>query len=322
MADNGSMLQDLAELRRLVAEKRKREAKENEEREQKERQEKEKKISEALQKWEVLRALSDESKKTEKDEDLQTEQVVVKAQEVPPVCSSQGHEAKKVFHDINFTAIGSDQKVYPLVTGGDHKRVQWSMRHEYLQLLRQFRMNEFKDQCDAMRRGLSTVVPVAALSLFTWRELMTEIVGYKSVDVSYLQSNTEYSSCSSSDPHVQRFWTVMRERFDDEQRRALLRFSWGRSRLPLPGQPWEKKFKIASHSRSSNSSGRNGPDNYLPDAHTCFFTLDLPQYSTVDICHEKLLYAITHCVAVDGDGSMNSGGVDMNAGSDSDSEAI
>src|SRR4051812_12314659 len=33
------------------------------------------------------------------------------------------------------------------------------------------RLEEFKPQCAAMRRGLATVVPYAVLSLFTWEEL-------------------------------------------------------------------------------------------------------------------------------------------------------
>ena len=30
----------------------------------------------------------------------------------------------------------------------------------------------------------------------------------------------------------------------------------------------------------------------------CFFQLDLPKYSSLDIMYDKFLFAITHCVAV------------------------
>ena len=33
----------------------------------------------------------------------------------------------------------------------------------------------------------------------------------------------------------------------------------------------------------------------------CFFSLELPPYSSVDVCHRKLLYAVQHCVAIDVD---------------------
>ncbi|CAF1552103.1 unnamed protein product, partial [Rotaria sordida] len=37
-------------------------------------------------------------------------------------------------------------------------------------------------------------------------------------------------------------------------------------------------------------------------AHTCFFMLDLPEYSTTDIMYERLNYVITNCSSIDGDG--------------------
>ena len=40
-------------------------------------------------------------------------------------------------------------------------------------------------------------------------------------------------------------------------------------------------------------------DGHLPVSHTCFFQLDLPAYSTKEIMREKLVYAITHCQAID-----------------------
>ncbi|CAF4210459.1 unnamed protein product, partial [Rotaria sordida] len=40
-------------------------------------------------------------------------------------------------------------------------------------------------------------------------------------------------------------------------------------------------------------------------SHTCFFTLDLPEYSTTDIMYERLNYAFTNCPSIDGDGIMN-----------------
>lgn len=43
-------------------------------------------------------------------------------------------------------------------------------------------------------------------------------------------------------------------------------------------------------------------DLMLPVAHTCFFSIELPRYSTKDILKDKLTYAITHCQAIDTDG--------------------
>ncbi|CAF4021260.1 unnamed protein product, partial [Rotaria sp. Silwood1] len=55
-------------------------------------------------------------------------------------------------------------------------------------------------------------------------------------------------------------------------------------------------------------------------SHTCFFTLDLPAYSTTDIMYERLNYAITCCSSIDGDGTVNNAfnddGCDSDDGSD------
>ena len=83
----------------------------------------------------------------------------------------------------------------------------------------------------------------------------------------------------------------------------FLRFTWGRSRLPLNSAAFTQNFKLLSFSRSP-------ADQYYPVAHTCFFQLELPQYSSPAIMRDKLRYAIYNCTAIDGDDT----GVGMAAG--------
>ena len=63
-----------------------------------------------------------------------------------------------------------------------------------------------------------------------------------------------------------------------------MRFVWGRSRLPLKGRSWPQTFKIQ---RASGVS-----DTHLPVTHTCFFSIELPEYSSEEVMREKLLAAI------------------------------
>jgi E3 ubiquitin-protein ligase HERC2 len=84
------------------------------------------------------------------------------------------------------------------------------------------------------------------------------------------------------------------EDFTDEERSMFLRFCWGRSRLPLTAAAFPQRFKLQSF-------GRSPADNYLPVSHTCFFSLELPAYSTIEIMREKITYAIYNCQAIDGD---------------------
>ncbi len=84
------------------------------------------------------------------------------------------------------------------------------------------------------------------------------------------------------------------EEFTNEERSAFIRFTWGRSRLPLNAAGFSQRFKLQSFDKRP-------PDNYLPVAHTCFFSLELPRYSSIDIMRDKLRYAIFNCQAIDGD---------------------
>ena len=45
----------------------------------------------------------------------------------------------------------------------------------------------------------------------------------------------------------------------------------------------------------------NDPDQYLPTAQTCFFSLSLPQYTSKDIMLSKLRYAINNAELMDAD---------------------
>ena len=104
-------------------------------------------------------------------------------------------------------------------------------------------------------------------------------------------AHTTYEGCSERDAHVGFFWDVM-DALEHEERRAFLRFTWGRSRLPLDHAGFDQQFKIQAF-------GRHPPDRYYPVAHTCFFSLELPAYTSAAVCYEKLLYAITNCQAID-----------------------
>lgn len=198
----------------------------------------------------------------------------------------------------NFVAVGSDQKLYSLIPGGESIPVTWENRHDFVNALVQYRADEFNSQAAAIRRGLATVVPFPLLSLFTWEELEVQVCGRPAMNVDLLERMTVYDGCQKSDPHIVLFWKMLRERLDDEERCKFLRFVWGRSRLPLRAEEFERKLKISRMHKSDAA-----PDDYLPISHTCFFSIDLPRYSSLDAMHQKVLYAITHCVAIGNLGS-------------------
>ena len=96
---------------------------------------------------------------------------------------------------------------------------------------------------------------------------------------------------------IKYFWLAM-EKFSNEERILYLKFVWGRSRLPLSTEGFERKHCITR----LNS---DHPDISLPASHTCFFKIDIPNYSTEDILYSKLLYAIRNCTEIDTDFAVN-----------------
>eukprot|EP00975_Prorocentrum_lima_P043262 9082698-Prorocentrum_lima.AAC.1 len=64
-----------------------------------------------------------------------------------------------------------------------------------------------------MRSGLSEVVPITYLSVFTWRELESQIAGYGMTDkqIDLLEKMTDYEGGKKDEPHIKFFWKMMRE---------------------------------------------------------------------------------------------------------------
>lgn len=215
--------------------------------------------------------------------------------------------------DLAFTTFLSDGREIELCAHGADKSVTMDNIDEYLDAVLTERMQEARDVISIMKQGINTVVPVTALSLFTWQELEKRVCGVANVDVSLLRRNTEYDEdVSPGDEFVQRFWRVL-ESMEEEDKRAFLRFVWARSRLPVGAAQFHQKFKLQSLSPSSNRSGTESAsttsasgnsawmDSQLPKSHTCFFALQLPRYSSDEICRKQLLYAVRNCVEMDGD---------------------
>ncbi|RHY10675.1 hypothetical protein DYB25_007905, partial [Aphanomyces astaci] len=159
-----------------------------------------------------------------------------------------------------------------------------------------YRLSEFKPVCQDVARGIATILPLPTLGLLTWKDLATLTCGKYTVDIDLLKRRTTYGDgCSGTDPHIAYFWDVLRE-FTDAQRSSFLRFVWGRSRLPTHAADFTQDFKISGMPKAVGKA-----DSYLPLAHTCFFSIDMPAYSSKGVMRDKLVYAITHCSSIDAD---------------------
>eukprot|EP01087_Luapelamoeba_hula_P012781 TRINITY_DN3603_c0_g1_i4.p1 TRINITY_DN3603_c0_g1~~TRINITY_DN3603_c0_g1_i4.p1 ORF type:complete len:4801 (-),score=871.08 TRINITY_DN3603_c0_g1_i4:39-14441(-) len=193
---------------------------------------------------------------------------------------------------FHFTTNSTDGREIELKERGRDTCVTWEHKNAYADLVLDYRLHEFELQVAAIKNGLDTIVPTSLLSLFTPQELELAVCGRPDIDISILKKNTKYNGCSETTKEVEFFWETLRS-FSQEERSLFLRFVWGRSRLPVQSE-WPTKFTL----RLLKNEGKER-DSYLPSAHTCFFSLDLPVYSSAAILKEKLLKAITMCTSVE-----------------------
>lgn len=148
-----------------------------------------------------------------------------------------------------------------------------------------------------------------------WEQIEQRACGDKTVDIDKLKSITKFSGVSDDSVTAKRFWRVMTS-FDDDQRQLYLKFVWGRSRLPS-----DLKDLIPNGHRIDVS--KHMDKEALPQAHTCFFSVDIPKYASEKIMRQKILTAITLCGEIDMDGTPMTdfnGDRIHNNGNDNDSE--
>jgi len=202
---------------------------------------------------------------------------------------------EEAFDGLTFTTSSSAGATICLKPNGDKEPVTMENREEWVQLMENYCLGEFSAQVEAIKRGLATIVPIQLLPLFTWHELEERVCGRREIDIEFLKANTVHRNCRDTDPWVGFFWDSLRS-FTQEQRQKYLRFVWGQSRLPLSNEAFEDKMKITPLHHNNPD-----PDTMLPVVHTCFFTIDMPAYTNLEVTKAKLLYAIGNCEAIDMD---------------------
>ncbi|KAJ6512732.1 HECT-domain-containing protein [Mycena sanguinolenta] len=191
---------------------------------------------------------------------------------------------------LNFTVAVEDfgvTKTVDLVPHGSEIAVTKENRLQYIYMVSHYRLSkQIKQQSDAFFEGLSEIIDHKWLKMFNQQELQILIGGTDSpVDLDDLQGNTQYGGIfDANHATIISFWRVVRT-FDQEQRRALLRFVTSCSRPPLLG------FKELVPNFAIRDAGSD--ELRLPTSSTCVNLLKLPRYQSEKVLRAKLLQAIT-----------------------------
>jgi E3 ubiquitin-protein ligase HECTD3 len=185
--------------------------------------------------------------------------------------------------ELTWSCTLSDGSLYKMKEKGGG--VSFDERLDYCEQVKKIRLSESDKQCDAIRRGLQSVLSKHIFSILTWSEFELRICGAPRISVEDLKMSIEYEDdLSFSDNRVKFFWEAMNN-FSNDERSKFVRFVTGRKRLPV-------KIYFCSSDQSATS---------FPDSSTCNCSIYFPNYPNAQIAEEKLRYAIMNCVAIDTD---------------------
>ncbi|KAL5055633.1 hypothetical protein RYX36_036315 [Vicia faba] len=156
-------------------------------------------------------------------------------------------------------------------------------------------------QLEAFRAGFNQVFDVSSLQIFTPHELDYLLCGRREMwKTETLADHIKFDhGYTAKSPAIVNLLEIMGE-FTPEQQRAFCQFVTGAPKLPPGGlavlNPKLTIVRKLSSTAANTASNGNGPsetaDDDLPSVMTCANYLKLPPYSTKEIMHKKLMYAI------------------------------
>jgi hypothetical protein len=182
----------------------------------------------------------------------------------------------------------SDGTTYDLMPNGAYEKVLFEDRGRFIEMALKARMGEADAQIAAVKKGLCRLVPLSLIKLLTYKELERLVCGKKTVDINLLKSNTKYAlELNENVNRVKWLWEILFE-IADEDKVKFIKFCYAQERLPPTMEDYEK---LNVHFTIKPYIDKNKKDAF-PKADTCFFALEIPEYSSKDVMKTKILTAI------------------------------
>jgi len=198
-----------------------------------------------------------------------------------------GDDIEEVFgvnFQISYSVFG-EQKTHLLIAGGADINVTKQNRDEYVRLYTKFLLEDYiQKQFAEFLKGFQMVCMTPVFKLFVPEEVQLLICGSPVFNFEDLQKTTLYDNgYTATHPVIKNFWEVVHS-LSLEEKKKLLFFSTGSDRAPIGGLA-NLNFVITRHGSDSDR---------LPQAHTCFNHLLLPEYSTKEKLRDRLMAAINN----------------------------
>ena len=180
-----------------------------------------------------------------------------------------------------FSTTLSNKTVVELKKGGSKIPVLYEDRYDYVHRVLQARMKESMLQIEAIKKGLTILIPLPFLNGISAKDLEIWVSGKPKVNIDLLKRHTRYAGeLNEESRRVKFLWEVLSGLKENEKLR-FVKFCWGQERLPANDEEFERtqtRFMVKPANYASNNL-----DKALPRADTCFFNLELPDYSTKEV---------------------------------------
>lgn len=124
--------------------------------------------------------------------------------------------------------------------------------------------------------------------VLTYKELERLVCGKKTVDIEMLKAHTKYTlDLNENSNHIKWLWDVLNEISDDDKIK-FIKFCWAQERLPATHEEYEK---LQVHFTIKPYIDKKKKDVF-PKADTCFFSLELPDYTSKEVMKRMIITAI------------------------------
>ena len=191
-------------------------------------------------------------------------------------------------YNLKFVVKNLNGRDIELIPNGNKIDVNINNVKEYIELFKSQKINEFNNQIEYIKRGFYSVIPCDIMQILYWNELEELVCGKNIFDINDFRNHTSYRNGYNGDEQVIKWFWEWIETTTEENRFKYLKYVSGRSRLPTPSFDYGYKHTIC---KKYIDLGIKEENNY-PYSHTCYFTLDLPNYNSKEILFEKMNYVL------------------------------
>jgi hypothetical protein len=192
-------------------------------------------------------------------------------------------------HHYAFEIRNAQGVLVELIPGGSHVPVTFEKRMEFVERAQRFRLKEFANSLEALKRGFHVFFSSSVAATFAPWEMELIVCGPNDCPVEEMKRVCVVDSAQDGE----RLWNILGQ-MTPQERKMFLKFGTGRGGLPPPGIEWQSKLQIFF-----KTSDRPDWQKQLPTAETCFSKIFIWRYDSDEVYLKKLRAAMALSIGIE-----------------------